>query len=151
MRFISVHKKICFSSPEPQDGVHGEGPGEGRSGGGSEEMFLLQDGVRYSWSESCHGPRHFLYEWPHYHPDHAGWLMDKLLPHSKSHAKSDIHIIDFDVWSSRDSRGRLHSSHATILLLVIVGGLQSKVFHWCCWCSLLKKLSEHQYKLCAPL
>lgn len=51
-----------FPPPEPQDSINGAGSGERRSVGGSEEMFLLQDGVWYSRSESSHGPRHILYE-----------------------------------------------------------------------------------------
>lgn len=64
MGFIRVYNKMwaCFSPPEPKNGVNGAGPGERRSGGGSEEMFLLQDGVWHSRSESSHGPRHILYE-----------------------------------------------------------------------------------------
>lgn len=70
-----------FSSPESQDGSFGAGHGEGRSSGSSEEVLLLQDGVWHSGSESGHGPRDLLYERPHYHPDHTGWLIDKLLVH----------------------------------------------------------------------
>lgn len=47
---------------EPQNNINGSGSGEGGSCGDSEEMFLLQDGVWYSWTESSHGPRCILYE-----------------------------------------------------------------------------------------
>lgn len=42
-------------------------------------MLRLQDGVWYSGSQSRHGSRHIPHERPHYHPNDAGQLTDKLL------------------------------------------------------------------------
>lgn len=42
-------------------------------------MLRLQDGVWYGGSQSRHGSRCILHEQPHYHPNDAGQLTDKLL------------------------------------------------------------------------
>lgn len=97
-----------FSSPESEDGVNGAGHGERRSDGGSEEMFLLQDGVRHSRSESRHGPRHILHEWPHYHPDHTGRLIDKLQPRVR-------HQVTCTAWRARYWFCVLHLGAAAFL------------------------------------
>lgn len=71
---------LCVCPPEPKDRVPGPGPAERRCRGPTEEVFLLQNGVRHRWSQGGHGPRPVLYERPHHHPDHPGGFMDEARP-----------------------------------------------------------------------
>lgn len=70
--FINLWIIKHFPSPEPQNEIHGAGYGERGKHGSFEEVFLLQDGVWHSRSESSHGAWHILYERPHYYSDHTG-------------------------------------------------------------------------------
>lgn len=128
-------KCVCFFPPlEPEDSVNGAGPAKRRISGDTEEMFLLQNGVWHSRSEGSHGPRHILYEWPHHHPDHTGWLIDKLLAHetayyTSGHMDGQTHTF---VWSSEDTLtyfGRLNSLHNTNSLPIIVGWQSNRISH----------------------
>lgn len=80
-------------------------------------MFLLQNGVWYSRSESCHGGRRRPHEWPHNHPDNTGRLTAKVLS-VKSHTSRGVYnwLLSSGTASSPDSHADLlHSTHDTKL------------------------------------